>query len=92
MHFNIARVMTIHGSQVMLLAAWSCWVVYLHADLNIHALPELHTYLNSHMPVIMKELTKDGKSSDAATDSLDKQHRDAEKAEESEPAAAALSF
>ncbi len=51
MRFIYVRMMTMHGFQVMLLAVWSCWVVYYNADLHIRILPELCSYLNSHMPV-----------------------------------------
>jgi len=55
MHFNYARVMTTHGFQVILLAVWSCWVLYMYADLHIHALPELYACLNSNMSVNMRD-------------------------------------
>jgi hypothetical protein len=61
--------MTMHGFQVILLAVWSCWVVYLHADLYKRMLPELCSYLNSHLPVDTRELTEHEMGSNAQTDS-----------------------
>ena len=81
--------MTIQGFQGMLLAVWSCWVVYLHADLHIHILPESCSYLNSHMPVETREVTK---HPEEIKPQSDPHFRNAKKAEESEPAEAALSF